>query len=120
MARVRNHVYYRINDATALDEAMTRRTPPRVEQYAGLLRNVVHSLHTLREPFAAVPSGPRLDSILRDASPELIEALRWANEHPEYRFAKLLPGLSFRSSQIHRFLVNVLTTWEERWSSPYR
>jgi hypothetical protein len=45
----------------------------------------------------------------------MIEALAWAEEHPEEDYASMLPGLRYSSEVLHRYLTVLRRQFEEKY-----
>jgi hypothetical protein len=60
----------------------------------------------------------------RDYEPEevegIVDALRFASDHPDFDFASMLPGTSASNAQMHGFLVKILHSFEAAGLAPRR
>lgn len=65
----------------------------RIDEFSGV---PAEKVHLLREHYTP------------DEVHSLLEALRYAEIHPEFDFRALMPDLRFTNAEIHRFLCKVL------------
>lgn len=69
----------------------------------------------------SIPSEPMTKAQLErmhqvysaDKMQQIVEGLRWAVAHEDFRFATMLPGLKFSDQDAHKYLVNLLRQIEQ-------